>query len=246
MPDQRLSNVDPDGNAQTINAGTGAILLLLAGGIALVVKLASGPKKGKKTRKVFEFNNKTVSKGEYNRDADNFLRFVTATVAEELKRLCAAGNAVSWDDINNVLLQCPMLEIQESSKVFKTETRYVKDLKTTDKNTEMRQWMYEVVKSADADVFDVARLHEAEFNDIINTSLGDIDNDDEALDIGIIRFPTKVLPYVKVYRLLVSSMIGHVSVEIHSVKYYPKIGVLSSIPAETVVFVNKKFEHMLV
>ena len=80
----------------------------------------------------------------------------------------------------------------------------------------------------------------------------------DILDIGFLRFPTDVQPYVKLYRIRVSSradgarvlffgggMEASVSVELMSRKYYPRMDMFKEIPSDVIVSKNCIFEKAL-
>jgi hypothetical protein len=239
---------------------TGGLVALTAlyAGIACIVSASKGVSKNEQVR-VLPFNN--VSMGVYNKDVDDRLRFLTATVAIELRNMCDSDNPVSWETIQSVLVQCPVLE-KDEKELYAVE-KFDKDLSEESVNT----WLYDFLKAKDADVCDAARIHEKEIKGIIafvqNSSthhwMADhVSNSYDLLDIGMIRFPTKTNPYIKLYRLQLSGLfsgssfmtISHgtsrsLSASVYSCKYNPRDELLRRLAPGMVKNTLVKFEHML-
>ena len=132
----------------------------------------------------------------------------------------------------------------------------------------MSSWLYNFINKHDCDVFDAARIHNPEIRQVIQF-VGDqsvefnvfskaVSNSTDLIDIGMIRFPTKQDPYVKLYRLqLKGKFVGKrfmmiftsgeersITANISSLKYYPRDELLQRIQSENVKNTLKKFESM--
>ena len=246
----------PAGKTVVVLASFMATYAIISG----IVKATSGVQRSVRSR-VMPYSN--IWAGTYNKDVDDRLRFVTAAVSIQLRNLCGAGEDVSWESLQAVLAQCPVLEA-DANKTFAQETF---DGKFSE--TDVSTWFYDFVKKHDSDIFDAARIHGVEINEVIqfveNCSVdyhvfsGTDSDSSSLLDIGMIRFPTKNHPHVKLYRLqLKGTFVGSrfmlvfasdqersLTANVTSRKYYPRDELLQGIPAEVVRNTLETFEEML-
>ena len=214
-------------------------------------------------KKVLPFN--TIPLGTYNKDIDTRLKFVTATVALQLKDLYASGGDISWEMMQTNLKQCLVLEEDENK--IETQDAFTGDLSEDN----VKSWLYGFLDKRDSDVHDAARIHDAEITEVIdfvvnksvelNTFLDYFSasetNSFDLIDIGMIRFPTENNPYVKLYRLQLSgTFVGSkymmvfgeneraFTASVSSQKYYPRDELLQRFSPETIQNVLIKFENM--
>jgi hypothetical protein len=253
----------------------GKVAILIMGGLVVltavyavaagIVSATSGVTENKTVR-VLPFNN--VSKfvpGDiyYNNHVDNRLQFLTATVAIELRNLCNSNNPISWDVMKNVLAQCSALEKNEKDNEVNVTGTFVGEFS----DTAMKTWLYNFLKENDMDVFDAARIHDDEINEVIdfvknssthNLLTDHVFNSYDLLDIGMIRFPTKTEPYIKLYRLQLTGLFSgssfmtvsrnvsrSISASVYSCKYLPRDDLLERLPPDMIKNTLVKFEHML-
>jgi len=227
--------------------------------VSSIVKASRSVQMSGKTR-VMPFNN--ITSGIYNKDIDDRLKFVTALVSIQLRQLCNTGGDVSWDTLQAMMLQCPVLEPDQN----KTDAQETFSGKFSETN--VSTWFYDFVKKHDNDVFDAARIHSQEINEVIqfvgNHSVDfhvfseTVSDSSDLLDIGMIRFPTKKDPYVKLYRLqLRGTFSGNrfmmvitngeeriLTATVSSRKYYPRDELLQCIESETIRTSLATFEDM--
>ena len=221
--------------------------------------------------KILDFQN-IISPGEYNQIKDARLRFVTATAALEIKRMCESRTDVTWVDLEKIMNECIMLEKGDDSTVNKMETKTLEDLEyVDDKSGYLKAWFGDLIKQADADVYEAMRLNGDEIDHVVNLALKDVNVHgfwslfassisarEDILDIGMIRFPTEEHPYVKLYRIRVSSradgnrvlffggeMEACVSVELTSRKYYPRMDMFKTLSSDLISTNISTFEKTL-
>ena len=241
-----------------ITGGLVALTLLYAG-IAGIVSASTEVSKNEKVH-VLPFNN--ISMGVYNKDVDDRLRFLTATVAMELRNMCDKDKPISWEAMQSVLSQCSVLEKYDTDlHVIDT---FADDFSDT---THVKSWLYTLLKTKDMDVFNAARIHDTDINEVIdfvknssthNWMADHVSNSYDLLDIGMIRFPTKTEPYVKLYRLQLSGLFSgssfmmasrninrSLSADVYSCKYHPRDDLLKLLAPDMVKNTLIKFEHML-
>jgi len=256
-----IANLDRD-----ISRGHKVLLVICVASMvwATCAEISSMVKKSKgekvtEVRRVMPFNE--TSLGTYNKDIDENLKLITATVSLQLKDLCNKGSDVTWESMKAILAQCPALEADQK-RVYGEETYQVDKYNETSMST----WIYDFIKRQDGDVFDAARIHDNEIREVIrfvesqtvsfdifsNTVYSSMD----LLDIGMIRFPTKKNPYVKLYRLqLKGTYSGErymmmkdekraITASISSHKYYPRDELLQHIRPENIKNIIDKFESM--
>ena len=224
--------------------------------------------------KVLKFQN-IIAPGVYNQITDERLRFVTATAAIEIKRLCdscANGTELTWDKLEKVMNECIVTERGDDSFVNKLETKSLEDLEgVEDKAGYLKLWFKDLIKQSDPDVYESMRLKDNEIDFVLDIVLKDVGVHGffslfasschakaDILDIGFIRFPTEAQPYVKLYRIRVSSradgarvlffggsMEATVSVELTSRKYYPRLEMFKSLPSDFIQNNINTFEKHL-
>jgi hypothetical protein len=203
-----------------------------------------------------------VSMGVYDKEVDDTLRFITAATVIQFRDMCDNGISISWDAMQSILAQNTALEKDHN------ELRAIDTFPGTNfSESIVKTWLYDFLKSTDTDVFEAARMHESEILRVIdlvqNSSAFDffanhVSNSYTLLDIGLIRFPTKTDPYVKVYRLqliglfsgdsfMMASRNTHreLSAHVYSCKYHPRYDLLKYIPREMIQDTLARFEHML-
>ena len=208
-----------------------------------------------------------LSKGIYDKYDDDRLKFITATVSNKMKDLCDdAGKDISWDRLQVIMLQNAAL--QEKNKRYDKRNFYFLDGKAKVSNDEMKKRINTYVKECDTDVFDAVRIHDPEITEVIqfvaNQSVEfgilpkSVSNSMSLLDIGMIRFPTKDNPYVKLYRFqLTGTFSGSrfmmvqdteeriLTVTVDSCEYYPNYDLLQRIDPEYVDKTIARFEDTL-
>jgi len=108
--------------------------------VSSIVKASRSVQMSGKTR-VMPFNN--ITSGIYNKDIDDRLKFVTALVSIQLRQLCNTGGDVSWDTLQAMMLQCPVLEPDQN----KTDAQETFSGKFSETN--VSTWFYDVVKKHD-------------------------------------------------------------------------------------------------
>jgi hypothetical protein len=222
--------------------------------------------------KVLEFQN-IIAPEEYNKITDDRLRFVTATAALKIKRMCDSSTGVTWEQLEKVMNECVILERGGDSTVDKMETKTLKNLEDVDgdKSEYIKLWFRDLIRQADPDVYEAMRLNGCEIDRVIKLALKDVGVHDfwslfankiyareDILDIGMIRFPTEEHPYMKLYRVRVSSradgarilffgggMEACVSIELTSRKYYPRMDMFKTLPSDFVGTVISTFEKDL-
>ena len=239
---------------------TGGLIVLTAlyAGVAGIVSLSKNVTKDE-TVHVLPFNN--ISMGIYNKDVDERLRFLTANVAIELRKLCDKDKPISWEVMQSVLAQCPVLEKDE--KELRVDDKFCKDFSEANVNT----WLYDFLKINDMDVFNAARIHESDIKKVTefmqnssthNWMADHVSKSYDLLDIGMIRFPTKTDPYIKLYRLQLSGKFSgssyifasyginrSLSVTVYACKYYPRDELLKCLSPNMIKTTLVNFEHML-
>ena len=246
---------------------TGKAAVIVSGflaGYALVAAIVRAAKDAKVTEDSHSmpFNNTYL--GTYNKDIDDRLKFITAAVSIQLRKLCdTEGADMSWESLEAILAQCPVLEADQN-KVYGEETFNEEFSKVDDVNT----WLYDFINKHDGDVLDAARIHNNEIRNVIKF-VGDqsvefnvfskaVSTSTNLIDIGMIRFPTKTDPCVKLYRLqLRGTFMGKkfmmvfssgenrsITASVSSHKYYPRDELLQRIQSENVKNTLNKFESM--
>jgi hypothetical protein len=169
---------------------------------------------------------------------------------------------MSWESLEAILAQCPVLEADQK-RVYGEET-FNGEFSEVDVNT----WLYDFINKHDGDVLDAARIHDQEIRNIIKF-VGDqsvefnvfskaVSISTNLIDIGMIRFPTKIDPCVKLYRLqLRGTFVGKkfmmifssgvnrsITASVSSHKYYPRDELLQRIQTDAVKNTLEKFESM--
>ena len=220
---------------------------------------------------VLEFQN-IICPGVYNQITDDRLKFVTATAALEIKRMCDSCTNITWSQLEKVMNECVMVEKGDDSTINKLETKTLGDLEDVEDKVEyLKLWFKDLVKKADPDVYESMRLKGDEIDTVLDLVLKDvgvhgflslfassIHAKKDIMDIGFLRFPSDDHPYVKLYRIRVSSradgarilffgggMEASVSVELTSRKYYPRLDMFKSISSDIVTSKISTFEKAL-
>jgi hypothetical protein len=165
--------------------------------------------------------------------------------------------------MQHVLAQCTFLE-KDQNELHVSNTFSGDDFS----ESIVKTWLYDFLKSTDTDVFDAARIHESDIYKVIdfvkncsttfNVFASKVSKLYDLLDIGLIRFPTKMDPYIKVYRLQLTGlfsggtfmMIPHtvnriLSANVYSCKYYPRDDLLKYLPREIIQDTLVQLEHVL-
>lgn len=221
--------------------------------------------------KVLEFQN-IIAPGEYDQITDDRLKLVTATAALGIRRMWDSSTDVTWERLEQVMNECVVLEKGVDSTVNKMETKTLKDLEgVDDKPAYLKEWFRDLIRQADSDVYEAMRLNDDQLDGVINLALKDVDVHgfwsvfassvharDDILDIGMIRFPTEEHPYVKLYRIRVSSradgvrvlffgggMEASVSVEFTSREYHPRMEMFKTLTSEFISTNISTFERAL-
>jgi hypothetical protein len=203
-----------------------------------------------------------TSSGIYNKDIDDRLKFVTAIVSLQLRNICNVEENISWDTLQNILAQCPVIEADQN--ITYGEETYSGKFSETDVST----WFYDFVKIHDSDVLDASRIHSPEINEVIqfvaNQSVDfhvfskSVSSSSSLLDIGMIRFPTKKDPFVKLYRLQLKGTFSGkrfmmvftsgeeriLTATVTSCKYYPRDDLLRHIQTDKIKTIVRTFEDM--
>jgi hypothetical protein len=253
----------PGGKVGIIAAGIGFLVVVWLG-VSLVATAATPTSVNKKVR-VLPFNNvsKLATPNLYNKEVDDKLKFIFAIVAMELRDKCAEGNSVSWSDMQSILAQCHEVQKNPNEKEINESRTFDGEFS----NTNVKTWLYNFLKEKDADVFDVARIYDDEIKEVIdfvqNSSThhllaNHVFNSYDLLDIGMIRFPTKTEPYIKIYRLQLTGLFSgssfmtvsrnvsrSISASVYSCKYFPRDDLLDRLPPNMIKNTLVKFEHML-
>ena len=107
-------------------------------------------------RRVMPFTE--TSLGTYDKDIDDHLKLITATISLQLEKLCdTEGADMSWESLQAILAQCPVLE-PDQERVYGEET-YSGKFSKVDVNT----WLYDFINKHDSDVRDAARIHDQKY-----------------------------------------------------------------------------------
>ena len=237
------------------------IVVGVLAGYAIVSALvrATAGEQVTENRRVMPFTE--TSLGTYDKDIDEHLKFITATVSLQLRRLCdTEGADMSWESLQAILAQCPVLE-PDQDRVYGEET-----FNGEFSETAVSTWLYDFINRHDSDVLDAARIHSSEINEVIkfvgDQSVGftlfskDVSNSYDLIDIGMIRFPTKKEPFVKLYRLhlkgifegrgmlIITEETRLIAASVRSQKYYPRDELLQRMLPESVKNTLEKFESV--
>ena len=245
-------------------AGKAAVVLTgFLAGYAIVATIVRAAKDAKVTEESHSMPFNDTYLGIYNKDIDDRLKYITAAVSIQLRKLCdTAGADMSWESLEAILAQCPVLE-PDQDRVYGEET-INGEFSEVDVNT----WLYDFINKHDSDVRDAARIHDQEICQVIKF-VGDqavgfnffskaVSKSTDLIDIGMIRFPTKTDPCVKLYRLqLRGTFVGErfmmiftkedrsLTASISSRKYYPRVELLQRIQPDVIKNTIEKFESML-
>ena len=248
------------GIRKNIDVIRGAVIMYAA--VSAIVK-ASSPTQKSCSLRVLPFHD-VLSKDTYTYDKgiDNRLKFITADVSNKLKDEYAARGDISWDTLQGFLLQNTALRHGEPVHAEKPFAG-----KFTE--PEMKTWLNKVVKECDTEISDALRINDPQITEVIqfvaNQSVGfsilpkSVSNSTSLLDIGMIRFPTKDNPYVKLYRLQLTGAFSgssHImpsggdetrvlTATVDSCNYYPNDIVLQRINPEYVDKTIARFEDTL-
>ena len=129
-------------------------------------------------------------------------------------------------------------------------------------------YFYDFVKNHDSDVLDASRIHSTEINEVIQFVANQtvdfhvfsksVSSSSSLLDIGMIRFPTKKDPFVKLYRLQLKGAFSGkrfmmvftsgeeriLTATVTSCKYYPRNDLLQHIQTDKIKTIVRTFEDM--
>ena len=204
---------------------------------------------------------------EYDENVNTWLKYVTATVSLQLRDLCHAGGDMTWDTMQGILLNCPELKPDKESITNHTEATYTGKL--VDNMATIKKWLMDnIVSVNDNDLLNAVRIHDNEITEVIQfvtTETVDlqflpnsVSKSTSLLDIGMVLFPTKQTPYLKLYRLqLTGTFSGSkfmaipygqertLTAIIDSLKYYPRDELLQRINPEYVDKTIARFEDTL-
>ena len=217
--------------------------------------------------RVLPFDDVLSTKGIYDKDIDERLKFITATVSNTVKDVCDAGGDITWVTLQGILSRHPALR-QENKKHNAAFFPNPSPGKAKVSNDEMKKRINTYVQELDTDVFDAVRIHDPQITEVIqfvaNQSVGfsilpkSVSNSASLLDIGMIRFPTKDNPYVKLYRFqLTGAFSGSIymmvpdaeerilTVTVDSCEYHPNDDLLQRINPEYVDKTIARFEDTL-
>ena len=244
-----------------ITAGTGAVLFVACYAIA---KAAFPPKESHSWR-VMPFQNISKTGIKYDTSADTWLKYLTATVSLQLRDLCKSQREgyIPWIMLRGILLQHPALQ---PGKTAYGEETYAGEFT----EPKVKDWLTNrFVKKYDEEISDAVRIHDPEVTEVIRFVANQstwfsiipksVSNSTSLLDIGMIRFPTKDNPYVKLYRIQLTGAFSgssHImpsggdetrvlTATVDSCNYYPNDIVLQRINPEYVDKTIARFEDML-
>ena len=232
--------------------------------VSAIVRATTG-EQVTENRRVMPFTE--TSLGTYDKDIDEHLKFITASVSLQLRRLCdIEGADMSWESLQAILAQCPVLEA-DKDRVYGEET-----FNGEFSETAVSAWLYDFINTHDSDVLDASRIHNPEIRQVIQF-VGDqsvefnvfskaVSKSTDLIDIGMIRFPTEKDPCVKLYRLQLKGQFSgkkfmmvfssgetrSITASVSSQKYYPRDELLQRIQRiqpDTVKNALEKFESML-
>ena len=272
---QNVAELDLTGNRGCINyfkkkwkTPTGKIVIVASivlitvgvyAAVSGIVQAASSTEQTDHSR-VMPFSD--TASGIYNKDIDDRLKFVTAIVSLQLRNICNVEENISWDTLQNILAQCTVLEADQN--ITYGEETYSGKFSETDVST----WFYDFVKNHDSDVLDASRIHSTEINEVIQFVANQtvdfhvfsksVSSSSSLLDIGMIRFPTKKDPFVKLYRLQLKGAFSGkrfmmvftsgeeriLTATVTSCKYYPRNDLLQHIQTDKIKTIVRTFEDM--
>ena len=236
------------------------VCTILAGYLVVsAIVRATSEKQVTEKRRVTPFTE--TSLGTYDKDIDEHLKLIISTISLQLRKLCnTEGADMSWESLQAILAQCPMLEADQD-RVYGEET-----FNGEFSETAVSTWLYDFINRHDSDVLDAARIHSSEINEVIkfvgDQSVGftlfskDVSNSYDLIDIGMIRFPTKKEPFVKLYRLhligifegrgmlIITEETRLIAASVRSQKYYPRDELLQRMLPESVKNTLEKFESV--
>ena len=226
--------------------------------------IAALPPKESHSWRVMPFQNISKTDIKYDTSADTWLKYLTATVSLQLRDLCKSQREgyIPWIMLRGILLQHPALQPRETAYGEKTYAGEFTEPKVKD-------WLDKFVTECDKEVSDAARLHDPEITEVIRFVANQstwfsiipksVSNSTSLLDIGMIRFPTKDNPYVKLYRLQLTGAFSgssHImpsggdetrvlTATVDSCSYYPNVDILQRINPEYVDKTIARFEDTL-
>ena len=236
------------------------VCTILAGYLVVsAIVRATSEKQVTEKRRVTPFTE--TSLGTYDKDIDEHLKLIISTISLQLRKLCnTEGADMSWESLQAILAQCPVLEA-DKDRVYGEET-----FNGEFSETAVSTWLYDFINRHDSDVLDAARIHSSEINEVIkfvgDQSVGftlfskDVSNSYDLIDIGMIRFPTKKEPFVKLYRLhlkgifegrgmlIITEETRLIAASVRSQKYYPRDELLQRMLPESVKNTLEKFESV--
>jgi hypothetical protein len=256
--------------------GTAVVIGLSAGTFIITLPLFVIGYSGDMTdeHRILKFRD-IVSPGTYDDLVDKRLKFVTAIAAMEIKHLCDSNDAtmLTWNHLEQIMNNCVILEKGDDSIVNVTKTLSLSDIENVEnKRDHLKQWLWNVIQHADSDVYETTRLNDNEIDFILDVALKDVGvhglftllcNSVHAyadiLDIGFIRFPTSEFPYIKLYRIRISSRAegtrtvffsngvdASMSVEVASRKYYPRMDLIDDVSTDIIEKSIMSFSDTLV
>ena len=242
----------------------GVTVLFMGYAIASLVSAEESKQQVTEKRRVIPFTE--TSLGTYDKDIDEHLKLITAMVTFQLRKLCDTDGAdMSWESLQAILAKCPVLKADQD-RVYGEKT-FSREANEEFSETDVSTWLYDFINRHDSDVLDASRIHDQEIRQVIkfvrDQSVGftlfskDVSNSYDLIDIGMIRFPTKKDPFVKLYRLQLKGTFSgkrfmifsseenrSITVSMSSQKYYPRDELLQRMLPESVKNTLEKFESV--
>ena len=241
------------------------VCTILAGYLVVsAIVRATSEKQVTEKRRVTPFTE--TSLGTYDKDIDEHLKLIISTISLQLRKLCnTEGADMSWESLQAILAQCPVLKADQD-RVYGEKT-FSREANEEFSETDVSTWLYDFINRHDSDVLDASRIHDQEIRQVIkfvrDQSVGftlfskDVSNSYDLIDIGMIRFPTKKDPFVKLYRLQLKGTFSgkgfmmiftkenrSITVSMSSQKYYPRDELLQRMLPESVKNTLEKFESV--
>jgi hypothetical protein len=231
------------GDMAVIALGVAAI------GIAITLRMHDNGSSVFQERKVLDFKYVKSSVKSYveqiDEGVDKKMMRALACVVTDLVDKCKKNNweRLAWNELESVLNLCCAFQKRDDSAINKIETTYIQ--KNIDKKT-LIKWVTDLIQKTDPEISDDTGLKDDALDSVLNVALDPFDFQNivnlivqettrtaELLDVGIVRFPTKVNPFVKMYRIRITGgfyghrilgitfrRVAYLSVEITSRKYY--------------------------
>ena len=248
-----------------IGVGVTTVILGLYASASAIVRAKSETQRSDHSR-AKPFQNVIPKEIEYNPNSDRWLNFITASVSLQLRdETCTHEEGISWTRLTQILQQAPELKNAsgQSKSVIQTY-----NLANSD-HAKVMEWLHNVITGCDEELTEFMRFNDTDITEVIqfvmNQSVGftffsnSVSKSTSVLDIGLIRFPTKELPYLKLYRIQLSGTFSGsgftmffsgaeeriLTVNVKSCEYHPNNIILQRINPEYVDKTIARFEDML-